>query len=70
MNDVDRTNTHGDAKAAVREMGESVKGFSTQELRDRGIGALMLTYLSEVDFEAMAPAIIGLSDGLAELGRP
>ena len=69
MNDIDRVEAHREAKSAVREMGKAAQNFSTQDLRDRALGALLLTYLSEVGFDAMAPAIIGLSDGLAELGK-
>lgn len=66
----DRTEVHSEAKAAVSRMGSAVKAFSSQDLRDRALGALLLTYLSDVGFPDMAPAVIGLADGLAELGRP
>jgi hypothetical protein len=61
---------HKEAKRAVHMAAEAVAEFSSQDLRDRGMGALLLAYLSDAPMQTMATAIIGLADGLAEVGRP
>lgn len=66
-----RVAAHARAKdTLINRMAPSVRGFTTQSLRDQALGALMLAFAADEPMETMAATIIGLGDGLTEVGRP